>query len=493
MPQPTRRSFWKDLSRETAVGQQRRDFLKRAAAGGLAAAFAISGTKAAGRILGANDRVRVAVAGIHGRGQQHITAYGEMRDVEIAWLVDPDSRLFASRSAAVQKLAGNTPQCVQDLRRALDDKTLDAVSIVTPNHWHALLTIWACQAGKDVLVEKPCSHNIVEGRRIVEAARKYHRIVQHGTQRRSDPQWSALTAEVRSGKYGTLRLARIQIHRPRESIGVRSPQRPPVELDYDLWNGPAPVHPYRTNLVHYDWHWIWDFGNGEIGNLGTHQLDLARWAMPADAAPQRVVSVGGRFGYQDQGQTPNTQLTLFDCGDVKLLCEQRGLVDRKATKVTVEFHTSEGVVKEGKFFPAGRQDGEPIEGAPIGGFADLGRLHFRNFIDCIRSRKREELNAEILEGHRSALLAHLGNISYRLGEDVPFDEPTQIFGSDTLAHAALEDMKRHLADAANLDLAAAYRLGRTLQFDARAEKFVADAEADRMLTRPYRGPFAMPE
>jgi len=474
--------------------QHRRDFLKRAAAGGLAATFAISGTKASGRVLGANDRVRVAVAGINGRGQQHITAYGEMRDVEIAWLVDPDSRLFASRSAAVKKLAGNTPQCVQDFRRALDDKTLDAVSIVTPNHWHALLTIWACQAGKDVLVEKPCSHNIVEGRRLVEAARKYDRIVQHGTQRRSDPKWSTLTADVRNGKYGKLRLARIQIHRPRESIGVRSAERPPVELDYNLWNGPAPVHPYRMNLVHYDWHWIWDFGNGEIGNLGAHQLDLARWAMPAGAAPHSVVSVGGRFGYHDQGQTPNTQLTVFDCGDVKLLCEQRGLVAKQEVKVTVDFHTTEGVVKEGKFFPQGQQQGEPIADAPVGGFADLGRVHFRNFIDCIRSRKREELHAEILEGHQSALLAHLGNISYRLGEEFPFDKPTKTFSGDTLAGEAFQDLKQHLANTATLDLAgAAYRLGRTLHFDARAEKFIGDFEADCMLTRPYRGPFVLPE
>ncbi|NLF70836.1 MAG: Gfo/Idh/MocA family oxidoreductase [Candidatus Anammoximicrobium sp.] len=472
----------------------RRDFLKRAAAGGLVAPFAISGTKASGRVLGANDRVRVAVAGINGRGQQHITAYGEMRDVEIAWLVDPDSRLFAARSAAVQKLAGNTPQCVQDFRRVLDDKTLDAVSIVTPNHWHALLTIWACQAGKDVLVEKPCSHNIVEGRRLVEAARKYDRIVQHGTQRRSDPKWIKVTSDVRNGKYGQLRLACINIHRPRESIGIRHPEQPPAELDYNLWNGPAPVHPYRTNLVPYDWHWIWDFGNGEIGNLGTHQLDLARWAMPAGAAPQSVLSLGGRFGYQDQGQTPNTQLTLFDCGDVKLLCEQRGLVAKKEVKVTVDFHTTEGVLKEGKFFPQGRQQGEPIADAPVGGFADLGRLHFRNFIDCIRSRKREELNAEIIEGHRSALLAHLGNISYRLGKDVPFDTQTNAFEGDKPACEAFEDMKQHLGEAAHLRLKDhTYDLGRLLRFDSEAERFIGDPEADRLLTRPCREPFMVPE
>lgn len=472
----------------------RRRFLKSTAASVLAAAPVITGTKASGRVLGANDRVRIAVAGINGRGQAHLTAYGEMRDVEIAWLVDPDSRLFASRSAAVRQLAGNAPRSVQDFRRALDDQTLDAVSIVTPNHWHALLAVWACQAGKDVLVEKPCSHNVVEGRRIVEAARKYDRIVQHGTQRRSDPKYIKLTTDIREGKYGRLLLACAYTYRPRESIGTRNPEQPPTELDYDLWLGPAPVHPYRTNLVHYDWHWIWDFGNGEIGNLGTHQMDVARWAMPAGAAPQSVASLGGRFGYQDQGQTPNTQLTVFDCGGVKLFCEQRGLVDKQAVKVTVEFHTTEGVIKDGKFFPTGKRQGEPIKDAPAGGFADLGRRHFRNFIDCVRSRKREELNAEILEGHRSTLLAHLGNISYRLGDEVPLGMPAKALGGDERACAAFEDMKRHLADDAGLNLSGTvYRLGRTLRFDPQAEEFIGDAEANQMLNRSYRGPFAVPQ
>lgn len=475
-------------------GCHRRDFLKHAAAGSLASTFVISGTKASGRVLGANDRVRVAVAGINGRGQAHMRAYGEMSDVEVAYLVDPDSRLFASRSAAVEQLAGNTPTCVQDFRRVLDDKMLDAVSIVTPNHWHALLGIWACQAGKDVHMEKPCSHNILEGRRLVEAARKYNRIVQHGTQRRSDPKWIQLTTDVRNGKFGRLLCAYAYTYRPRASIGVRNSERPPAELDFNLWSGPAPSHPYRTNLVHYDWHWIWDFGNGEIGNLGTHQMDLARWAMPVGAAPQSVISLGGRFGYQDQGETPNTQLTAFDFGDIKLLCEQRGLVGRKATKVTVEFYTSEGVVKAGKFFPKGRKDGQPIDGAPVGGFADLGRRHFRNFIDCIRSRNRNELNGEILEGHRSTLLAHLGNISYRLGENVPFDTQTKAFGGDKLACEAFEDMKQHLGDAAHLELTSStYHLGRSLRFDANAERFIGDSEADKLLTRPYRPPFIVPE
>jgi predicted dehydrogenase len=472
----------------------RRAFLKRAAASSVATGFAISGTKASGRVLGANNRLRVAVVGINGRGQAHMKAYAEMKDVEVAWLVDPDRRLFASRSAAVEKLAGNTPTCVQDLRTALDDKTLDVVSIVSPDHWHALQAIWACQAGKDVHVEKPCSHNIVEGRRIVEAARKYDRIAQHGPQRRSDPRWIQLTADIRNGRFGKLVRAYVRTYRPRTSIGVRKPEQPPAELDYNLWTGPAPSHPFRTNLVHYQWHWIWDFGTGEIGNLGTHQMDLARWAMSEDAAPQSVVSLGGRFGYQDQGQTPNSQLTAYDFGDIQLLCEQRGLVDRKAVKVTVEFYTDQGVVKEGKFFPKGQKDGEPIEGAPIGGFADPGQRHFKNFIDCVRSRNREQLNGEILQGHRSSMLAHLGNISYRLGKEVPFNKHMEIFGGDKLARDSLENMKRHLADDAGVELAdTAYRVGRTLRFDAEREEFIGDAEANRMLTRPYRRPFIVPQ
>jgi len=201
------------------VPYNRRQFLKRAAVGGALATFTLSGTKASGRVLGANDRVRIAVAGVNGRGQWHLKGFGGMKDVEVAYIVDPDSRLFDSRSEIVNKLAGNTPKCVQDLRQALDDKSLDAVSIVSTNHWHALQAIWSCQAGKDVYVEKPCSHNIFEGRKLVEAARKYDRIVQHGTQRRSDPQWIDLVNDVRKGKYGKLLIAYGYACQPRLSVG----------------------------------------------------------------------------------------------------------------------------------------------------------------------------------------------------------------------------------------------------------------------------------
>ena len=281
----------------------RRLFLQRAGAAAIVAGPVIAGTKASGRVLGANDRVRIAVAGINGRGQAHITAYGEMRDVEIAWLVDPDSRLFALRSAAVRELSGNTPRCVRDFRRARRQDARrrlprDAQPLARPAGRLGL------PGGKGRAGRKAGSHNVVEGRRIVEAARKYDRIVQHGTQRRSDLKYIKLTSDIRQGRYGRLLIAYAYSYRPRQSTGFRNPEQPPAGLDYDLWIGPAPVHPYRTHLLHYEWHWNWDFGNGEIGNLGTHQMDVARWAMPAGAAPHSIASLGGRFGYQDQGQTP---------------------------------------------------------------------------------------------------------------------------------------------------------------------------------------------
>jgi predicted dehydrogenase len=474
---------------------KRRDFLKRTVAGSAFAAFALSGTKASGRVLGANDRVRIAVAGIHGHGKaRHLKAFGQMKDVEVACLVDPDSRLFASRSSFATAMAGNTPICVQDVRQALDDKRLDAISIATPNHWHALMGIWACQAGKDVYVEKPCSHNIFEGSKLVEAARKYGRIVQHGTQRRSDPQWIQLVNVVRSGKYGRLLVSYGYASRTRRSIGFEDPQEPPRGLDFDTWLGPAPVRPFRTNLVHYKWHWRWDFGNGEIGNMGSHQLDVCRWAMPDGAVPKSVVSLGGRFGYKDQGETPNTHLTMIDFGEARLILEIRGLIKRNQWKITNEFYTDEGVIRAGKFFAKGKGDGVPIEHAPPPGVPEQGPRHLRNFIDCVRSRKRGDLRAEILEGHRSTLLAHLGNISYRLGEDVPFDRVTEALDGSRTFGESFEDMKRHLADTGQVDLAdSTYRLGRTLSYDAQAETFTGPPEANQLLSRPYRSPFVVPE
>ena len=282
-----------------------------------------------------------------------------MKDVEVAYLVDPDSRLFVARSEIVKRLAGNTPACVQDIRRALDDKTLDAVSIVTPNRWHTLMAIWACQAGKDAYVEKPCSHTILEGRKLVEAARKYNRIVQHGTQRRSDPQWIHLVNDVRNGKYGKLLISYGYACQPRLSIGFEDPQEPPQGLDFGLWLGPAPEQPYRRNLVHYNWHWSWDFGNGEIGNMGSHHLDICRWALPNGAAPRSVVSLGGQ-----------------------------GWIDREGG----ELETSQAVQQR----PQGQRDQRPWDGSlPAQAMNDLQGLAFVDRLP-LRGKLREGVLVRLL-------------------------------------------------------------------------------------------------
>ena len=414
-----------------------------------------------------------------------------MKNVEIAYLVDPDSRLFKQKSQWVKGRAGNTPKCVQDLRSVLDDKNLDAVSIAAPNHWHSLLGIWSCQAGKDVYVEKPCSHNVFEGRKLVEAARKYNRIVQHGTQNRSDINWARQVAAVRSGHYGKLLISYGYASKPRRSIGFKQPKPPPKELDFDIWLGPAPLQPYHENIVHYNWHWFWDFGNGEIGNQGVHQMDVARWAMPEGAVPRSVISLGGRFGYKDQGQTPNTQLTIIDFGGPKLFFEDRGLVNGKTAKVANEFYLEDGVIMDGKFFAKGKHRGEPLRDVEV---AIQPGGPFGNFIDCVRSRKADHLNAPILEGHLSSTLCHLGNASYRLGREVPFNKKTKAFGDDQAAYEAFESMKQHLVDAAKLKLEdSTYRLGRRLNFDAAAEKCVGDDEANKLFTPAYRAPFVAPE
>src|SRR5437868_4964896 len=255
--------------------QSRRTFLKSTLAA--AASVTIAGTKSSGKVLGANDTIRIAVAGLNGRGGSHVGEFGKMKNVEIVYLVDPDKRTYQKRLDQLNKLGRPEAKCVQDIRKVLEDKELNAVSVATPNHWHSLMTIWACQAGKDVYVEKPCSHNVHEGRIAVEAARRYRRIVQHGTQSRSSPQWALTVAAIQSGKLGKLLVSRGLCYKPRGSIGFKPNTAPPPAVDFDIWLGPAPSQPFNTNLVHYNWHWFWDFGNGDIGNQGVHQMDIARW------------------------------------------------------------------------------------------------------------------------------------------------------------------------------------------------------------------------
>ncbi len=476
--------------------QTRRTFLKKSAVAtaGVATSFTIAGTRASGKVLGANDTIRLGVAGINGRGRSHMGEFSGKNNVQVTHLIDPDSRLFESRSASIQKSGSNTPKCFQDIRQALEDKNLDAVSIASCNHWHALLAIWSCQAGKDVYVEKPCSHNPFEGRKLVEAAAKYKCIVQHGTQNRSSSGWQKQIAAMASGKYGKLLISYGYASKPRGSIGVAATGKPPKELDFNLWLGPAPLQPYHKNLVHYNWHWFWDTGNGEIGNQGVHQMDIARWAVEAATGakgPKSVISLGGRFGYEDQAQTPNTQLTIFDFGEAKLFFEDYGLARGKNRRVDNAFYMEEGVIRGGKFYPKGSDKAEDL--ADVEYTCHPGG-NFGNFINCVRSRKQEELNAPIDQGHLSAACCHLGNISYRLGELVPFNKKAGTLGDDKDAVEALENMKDHLGRQTEMKLEESqYRLGRKLQYDAQAEKFVGDPEADKLLTRPYRQPFVVPE
>ena len=478
-------------------GSNRRQFLQTSAAFG--ALFTISGTKSSGRVIGANDRVRIACAGLNGRGSAHVGAYNGMSDVDIVCLVDPDTRTYAKHlSSIAEKKGGAAPQTAQDIRKVLEDKNIDAVSIATPNHWHCLMTIWACQAGKDVYCEKPLSHTVHEGRVAVDAARKYDRIVQHGTQRRSSKTWAQIAAAVKTGQFGQLVVSRGLCYKPRKSIGEKPVTAAPAEIDFNLWLGPAPEQPHHGNLVHYNWHWFWDFGNGDIGNQGVHQFDVARWMMPNGVLPKSVVSLGGRFGYTDQGQTPNTQMSVLDYGDCKLVFEVRGLStgDYYGNKVGNTLHFADGttIAEGGKLYRKGSDKPEKLPSLQGEVAEQYEGNHFRNFVDCVRSRKREELHADVLEGHLSSVPCHLSNISYRLGEQVPFNAKTKALGDDAVALETFARLEEHLGQGNGLKLDdMQYRLGKTLTFDAATEKFTNSDEANALLTRAPRAGFTVPE
>jgi predicted dehydrogenase len=482
----------------------RRRFLQSSLAASWAG-FAIAGTKASGRVLGANEALRVAVAGLNGRGGAHIDALAPMDGVRVTHLVDPDTRTFARAVAAVEERGGSTPQTVQDVRRVLDDPDVDVLTIAAPNHWHALMTVWACQAGKDVYVEKPCSHDVHEGRTAVAAARKHGRIVQHGTQGRSSERWAQVAELARTGALGKLLCSRALCYKRRPSIGTRPDTTPPAELDYDLWLGPADARPYNENYVHYNWHWFWNFGNGDIGNQGVHQFDVARWMIPGATLPTRVLSLGGRFGYTDQGETPNTQVAVLEFGEVPLVFEVRGLETAKYRGLlvgnVVEFEA--GVVTDGGFYPRDKQ--KPASDVPGGEDTPAplpkaeatrgpgGGDHFGNFVAAVRSRKADDLNADILEGHYSSALCHLANIAYRLGRTGQF----RAEGSpESHLPDAVERMLDHLTRENRLEKGSLeFRVGPSLGFDPEAERFTGDRadEANALLARPGREPFRLPE
>jgi predicted dehydrogenase len=360
------------------------------------------------------------------------------------------------------------------------------------------MTIWACQAGKDVYVEKPLSHEVAEGRRCVEAARRYGRMVQHGTQSRSSQARANEIAAVQSGKYGRLMVSKGYCCKPRWSVGYRKPAAPPAHLAFDLWLGPAPQQPYHGNLVHYNWHWFWDFGNGDIGNQGVHELDVARWAVPGATLPTKVWSLGGRFAYRDQGQTPNTQIAVYEYGDVLLVFEVRGLVADKdhpvpfKFKVLNEYFTDEGVIRNGQFHP--HKGGKPERLAHFDARVNPGGP-FGSFLHAVRSRRVEDLNADVEHGHYSAALCHLANISYRLGRQVPFNSKAQALGDSRQVVETFRNLQDNLRGVGVKLQETSYQLGRVLALDPKGEWFVGEGaeEANQRLTRAYRKPFVVPE
>jgi predicted dehydrogenase len=463
--------------------ETRRKFLTQSS---VFATFAISGTKSSGKIIGANERVNVAVCGIKGRGASHIGGHGRQKNVTISHLVDPDSRLFEGRKKFVQSKFKNTPKCVQDVRKVLDNKEVDVISIATPNHWHSLMSIWACQAEKDVYVEKPLSHNLFEGRKLVEAAKKYKRIVQHGTQNRSLRKWSDLAKEVASGKNGKLEVALGTCHKRRGSIGFKDTKNPPSELDFDVWTGPAEKEDFHDNLVHYNWHWFWNYGNGDIGNQGVHQMDIARWMIPGAVWPKSVICLGGRFGYKDQAETANTQLAIFDYGESLLVFDVRGLSGKSNMGVSNHVYFDKNAKQKNTASHGLKGIKDPL--------ADRGQVDiFENFIEAVRNRKEEHLDAHVYEGHVSSGLCHLANVSYRLGEKSSFNKKNKSFGSNKKGYEYFERMQEHLKEnGLNLE-ETDYIVGRNLEFDAKTETIKGDEEANALLSRNYRSPYIVPE
>jgi predicted dehydrogenase len=440
-----------------------------------------------------NDQLHVAVIGVHGRGQDHVEGIAGKHNCVVTTICDADEAVIGPAMKRAEKQQGKLPKYEQDIRKLLDDKTIDIVTIAMPNHWHALAAIWAMQAGKDVYVEKPVSHNVSEGRRIVEAARRYNRICQTGTQSRSSDGIRAAIEFLHSGKLGNIKVARGLCYKTRNSIGKTTGDQPiPNTINYDLWTGPAPMKPLHRKRLHYDWHWIWDYGNGDLGNQGIHQMDVARWALGKNELAKSVISVGGRFGYVDDGETANTQICVFDYGDTELIFEVRGLKTDalRGARIGNIFHCEDGYVVTGEE-DAGDGAAFTLDGKKIQSFG-RGGDHYANFFKAVRSRKSEDLNADILEGHLSSALCHLANISYRLAELVPFSKQTKAFGDDKEAYETFARMEEHLKEnKVPLD-ETSYRLGRRLTVDPKAEAFVGDKEADALLTREYRKGFEVP-
>ena len=447
------------------MNNTRRTFLKTAATGAAAAIIspAMGSEMTIPTIIpqkakGANDRIRVAVLGINGRGKNHISEImdlSEKYNVEIAVLCDPDMNILQERANEFQKKYNKKVAIEQDFRKTYADKTIDAVTLATPNHWHALQTIWACQAGKDVYVEKPATHNVYEGKKMIEAAYKYNRIVQHGVQLRSSVAIREAVKHLEDGLIGRVYMSRGLVYRWRPDIGNKGISKVPKGLDYDLWCGPAPMRAFTENLVHYNWHWHWNYGNGDVGNQGIHETDLCMWGLGVSSLPERITSMGGKFLWDDCKEVPEIQTSIYHYPKEKKIIqfEVRNWCTNQEDGADVGniFYGDKGYMVIKGYDTYDTYLGDKREKGPSRSEKGELSLHFQNWFDAIRARDMSIQNGPVQTCHLSSALAHLGNISYRLGQQ--------------------------------------------LQFDPVAERFIgnSESEANSMLSREYRAPYLLPE
>ncbi|MEO7600532.1 MAG: Gfo/Idh/MocA family oxidoreductase [Opitutus sp.] len=482
----------------------RRSFLKGsaiAASAGLVHSFPSS---VWARPTGANDAVRVAIIGLHNKGIPHLKQLLEETDVRITALCDLDPAMLArARAVATEKQV--EPFTCTDPRDVLNRADVDAVVVATGNHWHALLTVWACQAGKDVYVEKPMSHTVWEGRKMIESAARYGRIVQAGMQYSSDSGLIAAGEYVRSGQLGKIKHVRAVFYSKRDGIGKRFPWYP-KDVDYNLFCGPAAMAPLERDQLHYDWHWSWATGNGELGNNGVHLLGVAFRMLGYTSIAPRVLSVGGRFGYDDVGETPNTMLTVYDYPDTPIIYEQRNLPAKPGVNYSDQCHglragivaTCEGGVVAGLVgASAVDQDGKLIQKFP----GDGGATHMRNFLDSVKSRRAQDLKASVEFGHVVAAACHHGNISYRIGQRAPQTDIRKSLASNPAAEQIFGELQTHLG-VHQIDLDRhQLTLGQSLECDATGEAITQVSSGDArsleqaryLLHESQRPPFVIPD
>ena len=496
----------------------RRSFLTRAALAGAAISLP---ARVYSQAPGSNSAIRIGMIGFNGRGQAHISAYLGSKVSRITAMCDVDTTVLDKGSAQLKNKSLQV-ETYQDIRKMLESKELDAVSIATPNHWHSLAAIWAIQAGKDVYVEKPVSHNVWEGRQLVLAADKYQKIVQMGVQSRSATGIADALEWQKSLPLGKIKYVRGLCYKRRPSIGKVAQETPfPESIDKDLWFGPAPVKPLMRAKLHYDWHWVWDTGNGDLGNQGIHQMDIARRFLGEDALSPNVFSIGGRLGYIDDGETANSQFIVHGYEKAPLIFEVRGLPEKTGAKdmdkyrgagvgvivqyengylVCPDYNNAIAIDNDGnavkKFgnppIPPGVTDNLPKEEKKKDGDPN-GENHFANFLKAVQSRKTSDLHGKIIDGHISSALCHTGNISYRLGKKASPDAIREKLKGNKDAMDSFDRLATHLG-ANDVDINVdQLALGEFLKMDPKTEKFIGNAAADKLLTREYRAPFVVPE